>query len=271
MSKKRARSPSSPSNPFVFQSDSIEDRSSKFTAVYSPTLSAQELQALPECKGATHLIAAWRKPSAQRTLNSQPILETGYDDDGEKYGGKTVEKVLVGMSVEGAVVVARWYGGVMLGPVRFDHIRNCAGQAVRRWKASESEGEAKKARSETEGKDKAQLIKVLHERDQSIVVLRELLVEKTQPAMSSQSGGAMGGTKLPDYETLPLATLQKLEMVKDKTIGWVLREIEKAEETKKDQDATASTNLSPKAQLDDVSAPVEQSIAIDHSDTREGR
>jgi hypothetical protein len=172
------------------------------------------------------------------------------------------------MSVEGAVVVARWYGGVMLGPVRFDHIKNCAGQAICRWKASESEGNAKKARLETEGKDKAQLIKVLHERDQSIVVLRDLLAEKTQPAMPSQSGGAVGSTKLPDYEALPLTTLKKLEMVRDKTIGWVLREIEKAEETKKDQDATA---LTKKAQLDDVSVPVEQSMAVVHGDTRERR
>ncbi|KAL2039074.1 hypothetical protein N7G274_008123 [Stereocaulon virgatum] len=275
MSKKRARSPPPPSPPFIFQSDSIEDRSSKFTAVYSPTLSAQELQALPEYKEATHLIAAWRKPSAQRMLNSQPILETGYDDDGEKYGGKTLEKVLVGMSVEGAVVVARWYGGVMLGPVRFDHIRNCASQAIRRWKVSESEDcevESKKAKLDSEEKDKAQLIKVLRERDQSIAVLRDLLAGKSKPAMPSQSGGAVGGTKLPDYETLPSATLKKLETVRDKTIGWVLQEIEKAEEPKgKDQIITTSIKSTSKAQLDDGSAPVEQSMAIGHSDTRAPR
>ncbi|KAK3169641.1 hypothetical protein OEA41_009025 [Lepraria neglecta] len=270
MSQKRRRSPSPTFSPLLFKSDSIEDRSSKFIAVYSPTLSTQELQALPEFKNASHRIAAWRKPSTQRTLNSRPVLETGHDDDGEKYGGKTVEKVLVGMKVEGAVVVARWYGGVMLGPVRFDHIRNNASQAVRRWKESESEGQAKKVKVETEEREKYDLVQVLYERDQNIMVLRGLLAEKTRPASSSQSSGAIVGAKVPDYATLPLATLQKLEMVRDKTISWVLREIEKAEETHQ-KDLGATTPAKVPIGPSDGSTPAEKSKAASFKDPREDR
>lgn len=181
-----------------------------------------------------------------------------------------MEKVLLGMKVEGAVVVARWYGGVMLGPVRFDHIRNCASLAVRRWKESESEGQAKKVKVETEEREKHDLVQVLYERDQSIMVLRGLLAEKTQPASSSQSSGAIVGAKVLDYTTLPLATLQKLEMVRDKTISWVLREIEKAEEMQqKDLGATTSAKISMGPS--DGSTPAEKSKAASFKDPREDR
>ena len=176
----------------------------------------------------------------------------------------------MGMKVEGAVVVARWYGGVMLGPVRFDHIRNLASQAVRRWKESESEGQAKKVKVETEEREKYDLVQVLYERDQSIMVLRGLLAEKIQPASSSQSSGAIVGAKVPDYSTLPLATLQKLEMVRDKTISWVLREIEKAEETQQ-KDLGATTAVKVPMGPSDGSTPAWKSKAASFKDPREDR
>ncbi len=49
------------------------------------------------------------------------------EDDGERWGGDRVLKVA---QLEGAsdvlVVVSRWYGGELLGPVRFEHIENAA-------------------------------------------------------------------------------------------------------------------------------------------------
>ena len=229
MSQKRLRSASPESPSLIFRSSPIEDRSSKFIAYYSPTLVAKELQAQTEFKSASHRIAAWRKSSSQRALNAQPLWETGHDDDGEKYGGKALEKVLVETNVEGAVVVARWYGGVLLGPVRFDHIRNTARDAIIQW-SQDRERSAKRTKIREDEAEKERLIEALPERDQSITVLRDLLAEKSQQSSSTPSGKTTPA-KTPDYSTLPLATLQKLEHVRDATIGWILKQIEKAEES----------------------------------------
>ncbi|PWN29099.1 hypothetical protein BDZ90DRAFT_210386, partial [Jaminaea rosea] len=59
-------------------------------------------------------------------------LEEGSDDDGERWGGDRVLKAMreVG-AVDLLVVVSRWYGGTNLGPVRFDHMRTCAREALK--------------------------------------------------------------------------------------------------------------------------------------------
>lgn len=53
------------------------------------------------------------------------------NDDGEKYGSDRLLRVL---KEEGAsdvlVVCSRWYGGTMIGPIRFTHIETCAREAV---------------------------------------------------------------------------------------------------------------------------------------------
>ena len=58
-------------------------------------------------------------------------LQEGKEDDGERWGGDRVLKVA---REEGAsdvlVVVSRWYGGELLGPVRFDHIEKAAREAL---------------------------------------------------------------------------------------------------------------------------------------------
>lgn len=250
MSQKRLRSVSPESSSRIYRSSPIEDRSSTFVAFYSPTLAAKELQAHTEFRSASHRIAAWRKPSSQRALNAQRLLETGHDDDGEKYGGKALEKVLIEMEVEGAVVVARWYGGVMLGPVRFDHIKNCARDAIMRW-SQDREMSTKKAKIREDEAEKERLIETLPERDQSIIVLRDLLAEKS-PQPSSGPSGKGTPAKTQDYSTLPLATLEKLEQVRDATIGWILKQIEKAESPQSeglgaDTAAIPTTTETPKA------------------------
>lgn len=181
-------------------------------------------------------MVAWRRVSTQRTLggaisnNGQSATNftytTGSDDDGEKYAGKRLEKVLNEMGVQGTVVVARWYGGILLGPVRFTHIENVAREAVGRWKAkmkrsnggvgdedgdgdsglvkrrkvlenagggivsgSGTEGPAKDtaASAAAEEAERTRLAKQLVDRDNSIVVLRRLLAEKTRAAASAAS------------------------------------------------------------------------------------
>ncbi|KAJ2965908.1 hypothetical protein NUW54_g13960 [Trametes sanguinea] len=57
---------------------------------------------------------------------------SGYDDDGEKYAGGRVLKVMQAEGViDAVVIVSRWYGGEMLGPARFDHIELCAREVCR--------------------------------------------------------------------------------------------------------------------------------------------
>ena len=264
MSQKRIRSVSPESPSQIFRSSPTEDRSSTFVAFFSPTLAAKELQAHIEFKSASHRIAAWRKPSRQRALNAQHLLETGHDDDGEKYGGKTLEKVLIEMEVEGAVVVARWYGGVMLGPVRFDHIRNCARDAIMQW-SQDREMTAKKAKIREDQSERERLMEILPERDQSITVLRDLLAEKS-PQSSSGPTRKSTPAKTPDYSTLPLATLEKLEQVRDATIGWILKQIEKTESTQSERlgahtAAIPTATETPKAsdRLDEHPAKTEES------------
>lgn len=201
-------------------------------------------------------MTAWRYPSSQKTIHpssSKAVYETGHDDDGEKFGGKTVERVLVEQDVVGAVVVARWYGGIMLGPKRFELMRECAGEAVGRWKAAENHkpGVAKRSKGEEGGArggggdEKARkeaLVRVLRERDASIGVLRGLLAEKKQGIGGSQEGGkpplpSVGrgsgdaGYREMFYEGMEVKVLERLEGVRDKTIGWILKEIERVEDT----------------------------------------
>jgi hypothetical protein len=228
----------------VFVSAPILDRSSTFVAHFHPlsagsgsqskskslTSSIKSLQAHPAFSSADHRMVAWRRPSGQRTLLGATagsgaasarnvICTTGSDDDGEKYAGKRLERVLIDLNVEGTVVVARWYGGIMLGPVRFTHIETVAKDAIRKWKSKQLQldgdggggaagtkrlkvtpddagvGREKDAVSDLESAkrdeaERARLARQLVERDNSIVVLRGLLSEKTASAAAVAGGSS---------------------------------------------------------------------------------
>jgi hypothetical protein len=147
---------------------------------------------------------------------------------------------MVDMNAVGAVVVARWYGGTLLGPVRFNHIEHCAREAILESRRTEShdnvEGRVKqKKRKINEGEqDRVALMRTLQERDQSITVLRGLLKEKM--AQSAESTGTATDvpkhtpTKKPNYSAMPLQALRQLDKARDTTIAWILKEIDKAEE-----------------------------------------
>jgi hypothetical protein len=64
-----------------------------------------------------------------------PNGQCDFDDDGETYAGKKILTAIrdrVGLhSGHGLfVAVSRWFGGTMLGPVRFTHISSCAHDAI---------------------------------------------------------------------------------------------------------------------------------------------
>jgi putative IMPACT (imprinted ancient) family translation regulator len=274
MSRKRPRS-SSPSsadrpdpNHQTFRSGAVKDRGSTFIALFSPTAPTEDLQGQSDFKTATHRIAAWRKLSAQRALLSGPrhrLFDTGHDDDGEQYAGKRLEKVLTELNVVGAVVVARWYGGILLGPARFTHIENCAREAIEKWRMSTVTGKeevdhpaAQKRKLVDNEARRSALVRVLEERDHSISVLRGLLQEKTEEAAPVEMDGkyssmkdaavtpttvtptAVTPTKAPNYSTMALPALERLEKARDATISWILKEIEKAEEKQQQQGIPAN-------------------------------
>lgn len=244
----------------IFESSAIEDRSSKFIAVFSPTVSPRTLQGYDAYKSASHRILAWRKPSKQQSIGSMSsskvaakvIYDVGSDDDGEKYAGKRLEKLLVEMDIAGSVVVARWWGGIMLGPARFDHILNTARQAISLWEDSmKSQPLAKKPKvemienltPEQEAEQKGRLAKQLTDRDANILVLRELLAEKraagstNDDAQSTPKPTQVSGhvpTSKPDYASMSLPKLRQLEKARDTTISWILKQIDETEAAQSD-------------------------------------
>lgn len=123
----------------------------------------------------------------------------------------------------------------MLGPVRFDHIRNCATEAIAKCKAGISKP-VKQIKLGEDDRRREALVAILKERDQSVSVLRNLLAQKKGRAAKGQDNKDPPATAN-NYRTLPLQVLEKLEQVRDATIGWILKEIEKAEDTKSENSA----------------------------------
>lgn len=239
MSQKRKASPPhlTPSTD-IYHSERIHDRESTFIAAYSPTLTVRSLQQLPEFASASHRMAAWRKPSAQRSIapGGRKVYDSGHDDDGEKYAGKRLEKLLEDLQVEGALVVARWYGGVMLGPVRFTHMETCGRDAIRKSKIQiiGDEGvKRQKVGSAVPLPDRKKLEQVLAARDKSIGVLRGLLAEKLAAPVGSETGDsvpkAASPVKILNYSNMPITALERLEKARDATLAWLLQGINKAE------------------------------------------
>ncbi|KAM3419233.1 hypothetical protein BST61_g5173 [Cercospora zeina] len=244
MSLKRKASDPDDEPPF-FRSPPIEDRRSTFIGFYSPSLKPKELQSLPELTTADHKVAGWRRESNQQSIGKANLYVAGSDDDGEKYAGKKIEKVMEACNATGSVVVARWWGGIMLGPVRFTHIETVARDSIRAYESHRAEAGAKRRKAFEEKEEHAKLYKTLADRDQSIVVLRKLATDKKQKLKDVQDGVAAAenadtdaqqatasspSANAPtDYSSLPLERLRALEKARDATLSFLLKRIDKAE------------------------------------------
>ncbi|GAA5956639.1 hypothetical protein JCM8115_000632 [Rhodotorula mucilaginosa] len=139
--------PPRPPQPVV-ASDPITDRQSTFVAHAAPCSNHTQAHTLQnyirnlrsgthpvEC---SHEILAWRclslKPgkTGLGSENDFKVMIDG-DDDGEKGGSAVIKEVLTQEGgIDVAIVISRLYGGIMLGPVRFAHMRKCASQALSR-------------------------------------------------------------------------------------------------------------------------------------------
>ncbi|UPX17842.1 uncharacterized protein EKO05_0008170 [Ascochyta rabiei] len=262
MAQKRSHPEVMPTIPETFHSAKIHEQTSSFIGCFSPTLSAPVLQRVPEFRTATHRIAAWRKPSRQKSLDpAKPLFDASHDDDGESWAGTRLARVLNDTQVVGTVVVARWYGGQNIGPVRFTHIENCAKEAIWKWKVAtaeaEKEGAAKKQKMNDEAKKK-ELIEELTQRDHSIFALRKLLAEK-KARLSGEETVPVTPQKGMEYAKTGVDVLKRLDKARDATIAAILKQMDKADEDLKlleglDDDALGDVEgiITPEIQPDEL-------------------
>ncbi|KAH6612733.1 hypothetical protein C7974DRAFT_437993 [Boeremia exigua] len=212
MAQKRVHSDSAAALPEVFHSAKIDEQTSSFIGAFSPT---------------------WRKPSRQQSLTpSKPLFDTGHDDDGESWAGGRLARVLNDTQASGTVVVARWYGGQNIGPIRFTHIESCAKDAIWKWKVAVSDvgkeeaSKKQKVHDETERKN---LIEELTQRDCNIVALRKLLAEK-KAKLSGEEIAPSTPQKATGYGVMGLDVLKRLDKARDATIAAILKQMDKVDE-----------------------------------------
>lgn len=112
--------------------------------------SLEDVQEVMQCllqhskiQHATHNIMAYRLYTEK---NGITMLLQDCDDDGEAAAGKRLLHLLQVMDVRGlVVVVSRWYGGIHLGPARFQCINNAGRTAIEGFLQEEEQGNEKEA------------------------------------------------------------------------------------------------------------------------------
>jgi putative IMPACT (imprinted ancient) family translation regulator len=256
MPPKRPLSPSSSTaaneqaNKDIHFSTRITDRSSSFIALFSPSIAPRTLQAHASVSSASHKILAYRLPasSGQTTLTSKGtqgsvLLETQSDEDGETAAGKRLELLLKAEDITGSVVVGRWFGGILLGPVRFRWIEQVAREAINAYKAGRKKAKIDSADEKMTPREitreRERLLKELPERDTNIVILRQLLAEKkekigVEDSKVTESPAKKGPTIA--YASWKLDQLQAVEKARDATIEFLLRELDKTDEQEKEEE-----------------------------------
>ena len=111
----------------VAAGESVEEKGSIFLAMVAWPVAdgaaggaaVAKLRAETKFAGATHRITGFLAADGA----------SAYDDDGEAKGSASIKAALAGRGGY-AVVVARWYGGVNIGPARFRHIKERAALLV---------------------------------------------------------------------------------------------------------------------------------------------
>ncbi|KAF9804052.1 hypothetical protein IEO21_09481 [Rhodonia placenta] len=188
----------------IATSQEIRDRGSTFVATIYPAASLKEARAavahvkhiVHRAKPASHEVAAWRcmvlRPGKTGLEGPDDFeLQTGCQDDGEQHGGGKVLRVMQDEGIlDAAVVVSRWYGGVMLGPVRFAHFETCAREVCRKFRLKD---------------EMAGLIATLSTLDATLDTLRSELAQLTTESTPSESRTptkASSSQKKPDYSEL---------------------------------------------------------------------
>ncbi|EKM56633.1 uncharacterized protein PHACADRAFT_253859 [Phanerochaete carnosa HHB-10118-sp] len=181
-------------------------------------------------KRATHEMYAWRcmvVKQGKTGLGGEDDFEVkqGNEDDGKKLGGARIMKTMQAERVTDAVVVvSQWFGGEMLGPVRFDHIERCAREACR----------AFKLRNEVEEE-----VAALRSLDDILATLRSEL-----SALKEQSKEAKTTIKKPDYDALLTASdvnkVKRLVTAREKAIQSVKASIQRTKAQQNQNDPVSA-------------------------------
>ena len=249
-----------PSKPYpqpICTSQEIRDRGSIFVAnIFRTTSEDEARKAVAHLRNvihgshrATHEMYAWRCMvlKAGKTGLAGPDdfqVESGCEDDGERYGGGKILKIMQSEGIIDAVlVVSRWcvsalppsvpdrwslypaltifpsfprYGGQMLGPARFSHSETCAREV----------SHAFRVRDEVE-----ECVATLTSLDDILASLRAELASLTQ----SHDGAAKGSTKKKqDYgdllKTLDLPKAKRLVSARENAIKAVKASLQKSRE-----------------------------------------
>lgn len=140
-------------------------------------------------------------------------------DDGEQYGGSHLLKVLNEEgTVDVLVVCSRWFGGTMLGPIRFQHIEKSARAALEGW---------------TEREKLVELWRELKKLDAVIEDLRLELASSTPDQAEQQTGTETSESATPrpppkprHYETIKnFAQLERLTKAKTLTVQTLINRV----------------------------------------------
>lgn len=181
-------------------SDPLNDKDSLFIAFGAQCESQHQATKLREY--VTQIaVAEYREEPASHVMQGTRILvarpgsvdafetKTFAIDDGENKGGRTIVDALAAANaVDVSVCVARWFGGSMLGPRRFDDIAQVATSALYRLRDEE---EAQECRKELEEKDNE---------IQGLLVSLSQLTGKAPPSAAP----------IQDYDSADLAKVKRL-------------------------------------------------------------
>ena len=203
-------------NPPIHTSQPITDRGSTFLATIhkctSPsearatqswvkrcghlqTTNSKEVELRQRLGKASHDIAAWRcllpSPNSTTTTDNEIpfVLSESHLDDGETHAGQHVLSTLRTHALSDTlIIVSRWFGGTLLGPARFTHIKACAEEVAKLY---------------AEDEERRDLVKTLGLLDEELGCLREELRKTTE------GEATLGKRKRQDDDNLSTIDLTK--------------------------------------------------------------
>ncbi|KAL2913195.1 hypothetical protein HK105_207314 [Polyrhizophydium stewartii] len=114
--------------PIVVSARPLVDRKSVFVAHAAAVTTPAEVDLVRRALLSNRRIArATHNIMAFRIVEPGGVVKQDCDDDGETAaGGRLLHLLQLADATNVVVVVSRWYGGVLLGPMRFKHINNVA-------------------------------------------------------------------------------------------------------------------------------------------------
>lgn len=251
----------------VCTSQEIRDRGSTFIAnIYRATNADEARKAVAHLRNVTHgshrashEMYAWRCMvlKSGRTGLGGPDdfkVDSGCEDDGEKYGGGKILKIMQSEGIIDAVlVVSRWYvtivfersvaliyllifcvilllprfGGEMLGPARFSHIETCAREVSRAFRVQDEVEEC---------------VATLTNLDDILASLRAELANLTEVKGAAHEKSARKKHDYADLQkTLNLSKAKRLVAARENAIKSVKVSLQKAQETQQQLSPEAST------------------------------